>query len=248
MVLAVVVIALAGAGASYLVRQIRHPPLVTLVHGGSGPPTLVLLHGYGLSAGKWVAFTDTIRLPPRGRFVFPQAPDPTVPPDGPVDGRGWWRLDLGSHLPPGGTIPDLSATRPPGIAAAAARVEDLLAELAWNPGGPLLLGGFSQGAMVAAQVAFLSDTPLAALVLLSGTPVDEATWVHALPRRRGLPVFLAHGRTDPTLSFALAERLRDELLAAGLAVTWYPFDGAHEIPAEVVTALNGFLQHLPLPK
>jgi predicted esterase len=28
---------------------------------------------------------------------------------------------------------------------------------------------------------------------------------------------------------------------AGLQVTWFPFDGGHEIPAEVVTALNAFL-------
>ena len=28
---------------------------------------------------------------------------------------------------------------------------------------------------------------------------------------------------------------------AGLRVTWLPFDGGHEMPAEVVTALNTFL-------
>jgi predicted esterase len=28
---------------------------------------------------------------------------------------------------------------------------------------------------------------------------------------------------------------------AGLQVTWFAFDGGHEMPAEVVTALNRFL-------
>jgi hypothetical protein len=28
------------------------------------------------------------------------------------------------------------------------------------------------------------------------------------------------------------------------AGTWFPFDGGHETPAEVVTALNDFLAHL----
>ena len=58
---------------------LRRPLLQTIVHGGEGPPTLVLLHGYGSSAEEWVPFTHTIKWPPPGRFVFPQAPDAFVP-------------------------------------------------------------------------------------------------------------------------------------------------------------------------
>jgi predicted esterase len=98
--------------------------------------------------------------------------------------------------------------------------------------------------MVAAQVAFQSDEPLRALVLLSGTLVDEASWKANFARRKGLHVFMAHGRTDPTLSFEIAERMHSEMTAAGLEVTWFPFDGEHETPAEVIVALNAFLAHL----
>ena len=101
--------------------------------------------------------------------------------------------------------------------------------------------------MLASQVAFLSDVPLAALVLLSGTPVDEATIKRNLHRRRGLPVFVAHGRSDDVLPFAAADRFRRELAAAGLQVTWFPFADGHAIPAEVVVALNDFLGRLGLP-
>jgi predicted esterase len=34
------------------------------------------------------------------------------------------------------------------------------------------------------------------------------------------------------------------MVAAGMLVTWFPFNGGHEIPKEVVTALNEFLAHL----
>ena len=95
--------------------------------------------------------------------------------------------------------------------------------------------------MVASEVAFRSDTPLAGLVLLSGTVVDEASWRAGYARRRGLPVFVAHGRRDGVLPFASSDRMRQDLHAAGLDVTWYPFDGSHAIPADVVTALNRFL-------
>ena len=98
--------------------------------------------------------------------------------------------------------------------------------------------------MVAAQVAFLSDEPLRALVLLSGTLVDEALWKANFARRKGLRVFIAHGRTDPVLSFGAAERMQSEMSAAGIQVTWFPFDGEHETPTTVITALNEFLSHL----
>ena len=164
-----------------------------------------------------------------------------MPPDGPLGGRAWWRLDLESHLPPGRKLPDLSATHPPGIDVAAASVHALLHDLSWRPGGPVVLGGFSQGAMVASDLAFTSGDEITALVLLSGTPVDEATWRRGFASRRGLPVFISHGRADAILPFAAAERFQQELAAAGLAVTWVPFDGGHEVPAQVVTALNAFL-------
>jgi phospholipase/carboxylesterase len=222
------------------------PRLQTIVWGGEGPPVYVLLHGYGSSPEKWIPFTQTIWLPPGGRFVFPRAPETTTPPDGPPDGRAWWRLDLGSHIRPGHAIPDLSATSPPGIKTSAALVRDLLQDLRRRKGPPVVLGGFSQGAMVASEVAFMSDASLTALVLLSGTIVDEPAWTARLYRRRGLPVFLAHGRADPVLPFDAAERLRTKLEAAGMIVTWHPFDGGHEIPAEVVVALNTFLRSLRL--
>jgi phospholipase/carboxylesterase len=226
----------------------RRPELTTVVYGGPGPPTLVLLHGYGSSAERWEPFTKTIRWPAGGRFVFPQGPDLAARTDGVLDGRAWWRLDLRSSIPPGQSLPDLSGTKPEGLKVAAALVEDLLDRLQRSPGGPIVLGGFSQGAMVASEVAFRSDVKLRALVLLSGTLVDEASWERHFDSRRGMPVFMAHGRADRTLPFAVAERFRLKLEAAGVKVTWVPFDGGHEIPAAVVIALNGFIEGLPLDK
>jgi phospholipase/carboxylesterase len=226
----------------------RRPQLATIVHGGPGPPTLVLLHGYGSSAGRWAPFTQTIQWPPSGRFLFPQGPEITVPPDGPVDGRAWWRLDLVSHVPPGKSIADLSGIRPRGLAVAARMVEDLLEDRRTVPRGPVVLGGYSQGAMVASEVAFRSKVPLSALVILSGTLVDERSWESHFRERQGLPVFLAHGRADPVLPFEAADRFRQKLEAAGLQVTWCPFEGGHEIPATVVIALNEFIERLQLGK
>jgi phospholipase/carboxylesterase len=221
--------------------------LATIVAGGSGPPTFVLLHGYGSSAEQWAPFTQTIRWPAPGRFVFPQGPDVMVRTDGAADGRAWWPLDLRSYIPAGKSAADLSQARPPALHDVALRVQDLLRDRESVPRGPVVLGGYSQGAMVASEVAFRSRVPLAALVILSGTLVDERSWERQFGDRRGLPVFLAHGRQDRTLPFDVADRFRQKLEAAGVQVTWCPFDGGHEIPATVVIALNDFLARLQLP-
>jgi len=48
------------------------------------------------------------------------------------------------------------------------------------------------------------------------------------------------------LPFATMERFQERIKATGLDVTWFPFDGGHAIPDEVITALNAFLQTLKL--
>jgi len=211
--------------------------LDAIVRGGDGPPSLVLLHGYGSKADDWLQFEHKLQVPQNGRLVFPQGPL-----RGPRGSRGWWWLNIEGHIPPGERFPDFSAATPGGIKVASQLVRNLLVKVP----GPIILGGFSQGAMLSAEIAFQTDQPMAALVLLSGTPVNEAAWVERLPGRRQMPIFIAHGRSDSVLPFATMERLQARIKAAGLDVTWFPFDGGHDIPDSVIAALNTFLARLPL--
>ena len=230
--------------AGAMARQPRVPKLSALTKGGKGPPTVVLLHGYCSSESDWVPFIKTVEMPPATRFIFPRGPEAATRSDGAPTGRAWWHLDLSQDMHHGVLGADLSAKNPVGVEHAAQAVRALLARTGNRSAQPFILGGFSQGAMVAAQVALLSDEPLRALVLLSGTLVDETLWQANYARRKGLHVFIAHGRTDPILSFDTADRMRNQMAAAGIMVTWFPFDGGHEIPAEVVTAMKDFLARL----
>jgi len=98
--------------------------------------------------------------------------------------------------------------------------------------------------MLSADVAFTTDEPLKALIILSGTFVDEAGWTKGMAKRKGLPVFISHGEKDDILQYGIAIRLRDAMRKAGLEVHWVPFTGGHEVPAEVVTSLNTFLAQI----
>ena len=219
-------------GACLLWLRVQTLPLTALYRGGSGPPNIVLLHGYGSNSADWLQFVKTIQIPDNARFIFPNGPW-----RGLDDARGWWWLNIERYVPKGQRFPDFSVANPGGIKVASQLVRSFLEDVP----GPIVLGGFSQGAMLSGEIAFQTEQPLAGLVLLGGTTVNEAAWVERFPGRRSLPIFIAHGRQDGVLPFAIADRFRTKLQAAGMDVTWVPFDGGHEIPAGIVRELNAFL-------
>lgn len=211
--------------------------------GGGDGPVIVFLHGFGAPGTDLVPLAGELDVPPGTRFVFPAAP--VVLGLGFFgEARAWWMIDVArlEAAIAAGTHRDMSGEVPEGLAAAREHVVGLLDELpdaigAWDR---LVLGGFSQGAMLALDVALRDPRPLAGLVVLSGTLLAEREWLPLLPERAGVPVFQSHGAQDPLLPFAAAERLRDELTRADWSVRWEPFAGAHEIPRPVLTALSDF--------
>jgi phospholipase/carboxylesterase len=116
-----------------------------------------------------------------------------------------------------------------------------------HPRGKLVLGGFSQGAMLSLDIALRSSRALAGVVLLSGTHIASEEWAGRLESRRGLPVFMSHGQADALLPFSISERLRDALAAHGMEVEWMPFRGGHEIPESVIEGASAFLRRVLSP-
>ena len=108
----------------------------------------------------------------------------------------------------------------------------------------VVLGGFSQGSMIATDVALRLPEPPAALCIWSGTLLCEADWRAQAESRGALRIFQSHGRTDPILPYAAAEWLRDLLTESGLEVEFLEFPGVHTIPVEAVERTATILQEL----
>lgn len=205
--------------------------------------TCVLLHGFGAPGDDLVPLAGGLAAPVR--FVFPEAPLPLGGLYG--DARAWWLLDL-ARLEADqrrGVPRDRRDEVPEGLPEARAQVMRLLDQVQarFSVAAPaLVLGGFSQGAMLALDVALHRDAPPAGLLLMSGTLIAEAAWQPRMASLAGVRVMLSHGRHDGLLPFSIAEVLRDRLTAAGADVDWQPFPGGHEIPASVLAAAGKLLR------
>ena len=99
----------------------------------------------------------------------------------------------------------------------------------------LLLGGFSQGAMLAMDTACrgLKDPP-AALCLYSGALICERFWKANAARLSACNIVQSHGRQDPILPFTAGAWLRDLLLNAKCKVDFIDFNGPHTIPMAAI--------------
>lgn len=212
--------------------------------GGGDGPLVVLLHGFGAPGTDLVPLARVMDVPQGTRFAFPEAP--LELPAGYGGGRAWWLLDMErlQRAMIAGTPRDLREEQPEGLKPAREKLTGTLDALVAALGvedGSLILGGFSQGAMLSCDQVLHSDRPLGGLALLSGAYLNQDDWAPRFEARAGLPVFQSHGRRDPILAFAGAEHLRAAMEGAGWDVRFTAFGGAHEIPMDVLEGLATFI-------
>lgn len=219
---------------------------------------ICMLHGFGAGAQDLVPLSAGIGV--ARRWLFPHAPVP-IGVAGMSYGRAWFpreTSDLEAALF-GGYFLSLRSIEPAGLSEAAWEVRSFLEaqEIDWNR---LVLGGFSQGAMVTAEVlrqGIMSGSQLPkGAILYSGALVAERWWHEArtvgsgetsdapAKDRRMPPVCAFHGRRDAILPYVEGEALRDALVAIGFPVEWNEFSGGHEIPESAVRRSTDMLKRV----
>ena len=218
----------------------------TAVGNPDAPLTLVLLHGYDMRPTDLAPFAHSIGIP--AYFLLPQGPVSS-----PNGAHAWWEVDREARESALCVGPrDLANDHPHGLAAARKQFGQFLAAVtAEAKPGPTasrttrrpttIIGGFSQGGMLALDWVLRGNQRVDGLALLSTSRLALSEWEPQRDRLRNLPVFLSHGATDRDLAFAAGERLRDFLLESAAQLTWTPFKGGHEIPLVVWRGLRKFL-------
>ena len=212
--------------------------------GGGRGPLVLLLHGFGAPGDDLVSLFDVLNVPAGTRFVFPEGPLSLS--FGPMDARAWWLIDMARMQADrmAGRVRDLSQDIPKGLAPARETMLAFIKEVERQFGADprrTVLGGFSQGAMLACDVMLRTTQPYAGLIQLSGTLLAAQEWIPLLHKRKDLLVFQSHGMQDDILPYVGAERLRDTLSHGGLSIEWHSFRGGHEIPTKVLQRLGPFI-------
>lgn len=204
---------------------------------------IILLHGFGANFADLSGLADIVDPREAWDWYFPNAPI-EVPFSSDYIGRAWFPLDLARReemLRRG--IKENPDEVPPGLEKASLQINSLIRNLSAKY-QEIVLGGFSQGAMVSADAALHSEKPIRAVLQLSGKPLAFSRWGKQLEkdvRKHFFPVFQSHGRYDEVLSYEGAELLSQFWKTNGFPLTFVPFPGGHEIPMSILRELQTFL-------
>jgi phospholipase/carboxylesterase len=211
----------------------------TVVGATDAALTLVLLHGYAMRSADLSPFAHSLGVP--ALFLLPQGPV-----TGANAGHAWWAVDAESREAALKVGPrDLVDAYPQGLAAGRQQLERFLtAAMEQFKSKRIVVGGFSQGGMLALDCVLHGDRIIEGLLLLSTSRLAIKDWEPRRQRLRDLPILVSHGAADMDLAFSAGERLRDFLNASQARVTWIPFEGGHEIPLVVWRGIRKFLTDL----
>ena len=106
----------------------------------------------------------------------------------------------------------------------------------------IVLGGFSQGAMVSTHLTLSTGFRPALLALFSGTLLCRDEWTRLAIAHPHCSVLQSHGHEDPLLPWGAAMELSQMLSDAGFDVDFVPFHGGHTIPMNVLQKLSERLE------
>lgn len=188
----------------------------------------MLLHGLGSDEQDLIGIADELRLP--YTVVSVRAPQAYA-----MGGFAWFDVTWAES----GLGMD-AASAQKSRDQLAAFIRDLPQELDVRP-KIVVLGGFSQGAMMAFGVAGAFPGIVQGLLLLSGAPLPA----FAEPADfRDLPTLVQHGLYDPLLPVAQGRRLAETLGEAGAKVQYREYPMGHEVSLESLQDARSWLLDL----
>jgi len=213
----------------------ENPPPIILQTGKSPQHSIIWLHGLGADGHDFVPIADELELPVAVRYIFPHAPMRPVTINGGFVMRAWY--DIASQ--------SMDAQQDAaGIRASHSLVEELIAREVAQGVAPhnIFLAGFSQGGAIALHTALRQAVPLGGVLALSTyLPLAEAVARELLDQSKATPIFMAHGRNDPVVPYALGVFSRDALQAFGYTVEWHEYAMQHSVCEEELRDIANWL-------
>ncbi len=199
--------------------------------------SVIWLHGLGADGHDFTSIVPQFNLPVHLplRFIFPHAPLKPVTINNGYIMRAWfdiYSMQIDQRI-------DLA-----GISDSVKAVEQLI-ENEQRKGIPtekIILGGFSQGAVIALTTGLRCLKKLAGIIALSGylpNAVQELS--NRSQANQAIPVFLAHGTEDTIVPFMLGQATAAALEKHGIPVDWHSYSMPHSLCANEVSDVAAWL-------
>ena len=189
-------------------------------------PLVIVMHGRGADANDLSDLAPMIDSAEGCRFVFPNAARPFEAYPGMTSGFSWF-----DGWPPEGDS----------IVQSRQSVLTLIRQLTdrYPSGGKVVLSGFSQGGLMALDVGFRTDPPLAGIVVMSGA-IYEAD-LPDLRARSSQRILLLHGTDDDVIPVVAAQRTRHVLEEHGITPEYHEFAMGHHVTPESLDVVKKFI-------
>ena len=192
---------------------------------GNSRRLFVVLHGLGDSLAGWRWLPGALNLPGLN-YLLVNAPDEYY------GGYSWF---------------DYPGDIAPGIHRSRQLLFELLDDLRTKdfPADQIMLGGFSQGCLMALETGLHYPHRLAGIVGISGWVFEIEKLIRDLtPVAKSQRLLITHGHYDPLLHFAEARAQARQLKAAGLNLAWHEFPKEHTIHGEEeIAVIRDFVRH-----
>ena len=206
---------------------------------------VVLCHGYGAPGSDLVGIFEDIlhHLPddsPKPAFLFPEAPI-DLEDEGMYGARAWWRLNMAQlmQMSASNSFDKMRDAVPDGIDEAREKLCACIQQCRTQrklPNLQIVLGGFSQGAMLTVDTALRGTVePIVGLLVFSGALICESQWRKAaLSKPLSIPMVQSHGLVDQILPISTGRWLHELLSDVGCIGDLAEFNGSHTIPGEAM--------------
>ena len=195
---------------------------------------IVLLHGYGASMQDLHGLSGVINPAKGCDWIFPNGHLEINMGFGML-GRGWFPVDMAQleQAMQQGQHRDFSSTQTNEFIAAVEKTNIFLNEVI-KEYDKVIIGGFSQGSMLTSFLSLANSEKIDGFICYSGTLVGKEQMIKLLETAKKFPFLQSHGKSDPVLGFQLAKNQYDLFSYAGFEGEFIEFNGAHEIPMNVI--------------
>ncbi len=165
--------------------------------------------------------------------VFPHAPVRPVTINNGMAMRAWYDI----------TAPDLRWQEDSdGMSDSARLVQELIDSLGKASGLPVVLAGFSQGAVVSLVTSVLGSRKVRGVVAMSGYVPEFLS--PALASLRDTSVLMMHGEQDEVVPVRLGRAGAEKMDASGIDVVWHSYEMPHSICQQEIMDVGLWLENL----